>query len=71
MLQYANNFTCLANENKETVVIHFRQSEPQLNDENGNHEISEILHDIASIVMDRKSALELAGMLSQIIGEEG
>lgn len=66
MLQYANSFTCTVNENKNTVVIHFKQNEPIFPD-NDVQNMDFATHDIASLVLDYECAQQLIVSLASLM----
>lgn len=68
MLQYVNEFTCTADDDKKTVVIHFKQNEPLTEiSENGETSIHMVKNDIASIIIDADGAHALSTLINQIL----
>lgn len=62
MLQYVDGFTCSVNEEKSNIVIHFKQTEPVIDEESGD--VSTITNNIASIIMDSDCAQGLVNSLA-------
>lgn len=65
MLQYVNSYACSMNENQKNYVIHFRQNEPII-PEDDDEEITFFPNDIVSIIMDEDCAKSLAESILQL-----
>ena len=55
MLQYVNSFACTMNKEQKNFIIHFRQNEPRV-PEDENDEVTFIPNDIINIIMDEDCA---------------
>lgn len=68
MLQYVDGFSCSLNHESNSLVIHFTQKEPIIKD--GENNVDIVVNPIASIIMEKRSAAALLGLLQEIYGEE-
>jgi len=67
MYQYANGYSCAMDNDKNTVVLHFRQSGPKFG-RDGTVEETEVVP-VASIIMNLDMAHALGKSLCSLIEE--
>lgn len=65
MLQYVNSFTCTKNEHSNTVVIHFTQNEPIINETENGLETVVRENEVSSLVMEGPCAQGLLDSLRE------
>lgn len=65
MLQFVDSFYCVYNQNSQNVVMRLRQEVPYENPEDEKSVIAKI-EDVASIVMSKECAMQLASSILQI-----
>lgn len=70
MLQYVNSFTCTKNEKSDTVVVHFIQNEPVINETEDGLDTIIKENEIASIVMEGPCAKGLIKSLTELFEDE-
>lgn len=66
MLQYVDGFSCSLNQESNSIVIHFTQKEPVIEEVTGN--VTEIVNPVTSIIMEKSSASALLSILQNIYG---
>lgn len=69
MLQYVNSFACTMNKEQKNFIIHFRQNEPRV-PEDENDEVTFIPNDIINIIMDEDCAKNLAESILRVFSSE-
>lgn len=70
MLQYVNSFSCAVDAKGSTVIIHFKQNEPDFNTEDKEKKTNTETHSIASLIMENECAQKLVEALNHILSEE-
>ncbi len=68
MLQYANGFQGLSNEEKESIILKFIQNDPSVINDDGD--LSFDTHEIASLIMDYDCAIELLKYLIGVLANK-
>lgn len=67
MLQYVDGFSCSLNQESGSLVIHFTQKEPVIEESTGN--VNLVLNPITSIIMEKSSAQALLSLLQDVYGD--
>lgn len=68
MLQYVDSFFCTYNQAKENYVIRLQQEEPKEGD--SSETIAIQTNEVASIIMDKRCALQLARSIIELISSD-
>lgn len=68
MLQYANAFSCVVNNDDNSFVINFIQNAPILTDD--PNVVDSEAHEIASIVMSKSGAYALLKSLTDLLNPQ-
>lgn len=67
MLQYVDGFSCSLNQTSGSLVIHFTQKEPLIDETTGNVDV--VSNPVTSIIMEKSSATALLAMLQNVYGD--
>lgn len=69
MLQYVNSFACTIDRDQKNFIIHLRQNEPIVPDDD-SEEIGLIPNEIINIIMDESCAEGLANSILRLLSSE-
>jgi hypothetical protein len=67
MLQYVDGFSCSLNQDSGSIVIHFTQKEPHI--EESTEKMNIVSNPVASIIMEKHSAIALLSILQDVYGD--